>query len=247
LRRREFITLLGGAAAWPLAARAQQPATPVVGVLSVAPFETNVQGMAAFREGLRATGYVEGQNVLVEYRSAESQIDRLPALAAELVRRPVAVILATNGDFALRAARAATGTVPIVFVTAGDPVETGFVPSLNRPGANITGVTFLSHALAAKRLEMLRELVPTATEIGLLENPANRNTEPDTRDVLAAARSLGRQIHVVDAVNESDFDIAFTQFTQQQVRACQLRCILLEPKGTAGYARVALFDPSDVC
>jgi putative tryptophan/tyrosine transport system substrate-binding protein len=195
MKRRDFIALLGGAAAWPLAARAQQPAMPVIGVLSTFP---GVGLDAAFRQGLGEAGYVEGRNVAIEYRSAENQFDRLPALAADLVRRQVTVIFAGNIRTAL-AAKAATTTIPIVFGTNVDPVQFGLVASLSRPGGNLTGVTGLGGEVGPKRLELLHEAVPTATLIGLLLNPTNPVTEAFLRDQEAAARILGLRLHVLYA------------------------------------------------
>jgi putative ABC transport system substrate-binding protein len=186
MRRREFITLLGSAAvAWPFAARAQQPAMPVIGFLRSASLADATHIVTAFRQGLREAGFVEGQNVAVEYRSAEDRHDRLPALVSDLIRRPVAVIVG-NYNAAL-AAKAATTTVPIVFATGADPVKEGLVTSLNRPGANVTGVSFFGGVLGAKRLELLRQLVPRATTIGVLMNPNRPDTEAERRDVQAAA------------------------------------------------------------
>ena len=188
-RRREFITLLGSAAvAWPLAARAQQPAMPIVGLLSSVPFETRRDQVLGFHRGLKESGYVEGQNVAIEYRSADNQIDRLPALAADLVNRRVEVIVTIGGDISIQAAKAATTTIPVVFVTGFDPVAAGFVASLNRPGGNLTGVSFLVVFTVAKRLGLLSELVPTAGMIGMLVNPNNPNAESTTRDAQAADR-----------------------------------------------------------
>jgi putative ABC transport system substrate-binding protein len=207
--RRDFITLLGGAAAWPLAARAQQRAFPVIGLLSSASPDRDAGRLRAFRQGLSEIGYVEGQNVAIEYRWAEEQNDRLPALAADLVRHQVTVI-ATAGDvLGAVAAKAATTTIPIVFTTGGDPVRIGLVASLNRPGGNLTGVTTLSVELEPKRLEVLHEAIPTATVIGALVNSAGRNADILSRDLQAAARTLGLGLHVLNASVERDFDTVF--------------------------------------
>jgi putative ABC transport system substrate-binding protein len=215
MRRREFITLLGGAAAtWPLAAGAQQRAMPVVGYLSGVAADS--ASLAAFRRGLEETGYREGQNVAIEYRRADDQYEPLGTLAADLVRRQVSVIVAAGIPAAL-AAKAATTAIPIVFTVAGDPVEFGLAASLNRPGANLTGVTSLSIDLGSKRMELLHELVPAATMIGLLVNPTNPNAEILSRDAQAAARILGLQLHVLPASTERDFDTAFA--TLVRIRA----------------------------
>jgi putative ABC transport system substrate-binding protein len=205
MRRREFIAGLGAAAASPLAARAQQPAMPVVGYLSTNRAEAVARNMAAFREGLRETGYVEGRNIAIEYRWAEGQMDRLPALALELVRRQVAVI-ATTG-FAAVAAKAATATIPIVFESGSDPVKLGLVRSLNRPGTNVTGIFFLARALLAKRLELLHQIVPAAKAIAFLDNPFP--ADPVAPDMEDAARALGVRLVYAKASSPSEIEAAF--------------------------------------
>jgi putative ABC transport system substrate-binding protein len=220
MRRREFISLLGGAAAsWPLAAGAQQE-VPVIGYLNSASPNTYTAYTSAFRRGLEEVGYVEGKTIAIEYRWAEGQNDRLGALAADLVSRQVAVIAATGATAGVFAAMAATKTIPIVFITGGDPVKSGLVASLNRPGGNVTGISFLSNTLAAKQLELLHELVPNVALIGVLVNPTNPGlAEPLLNDVLAAARTLGLQPHVLNASIERDFDTAFAKLADLQAQA----------------------------
>ena len=213
MKRREFITLLGGAVAWPLAAHAQQPAMPVVGFLRSTSPTDSTHLVIAFRQGLEEAGFVEAQNVAIEYRYADNQIDRLPALVADLIRRPVAVIVGNVA--AALAAKGATTTVPIVFVAGSDPVQDGLVASLNRPGGNVTGVSFFSGVLGAKRLELLRQLVPRATTIAVLVNPNDPNTEADRRDVQAAALAIGQQLIVLDASSVRDIERAFATFVQR--------------------------------
>jgi|GraSoiStandDraft_41_1057321.scaffolds.fasta_scaffold180886_3 putative ABC transport system substrate-binding protein len=217
IRRREFISLLGGAAAmWPLAARAQQPTMPVIGFLNITSPEANAGRLRAFRQGLKDTGYVEGENVAIEYRWAESQYDRLPALAADLVRRKVAVI-ATAGSPVALAARAATTTIPIVFALNEDPVRLGLVASLARPDGNLTGINFFNVELVAKRLELLRELIPAVTRVAVLVNPGDAATaEATMRDLGAAARAMGLQVRVLNASTSRDISEAFATFVRER-------------------------------
>jgi putative ABC transport system substrate-binding protein len=220
MRRRSFLTLLGGAAAaWPLAARAQQPTLPVIGFLNGQSRAEYEDRLAAFRQGLNETGYVEQRNVGIEYRWAQNQNERLPAFATDLVRRRVSVIAAIGGTASALAAKAATTTIPIVFSTGGDPVKLGLVASYNRPGGNVTGMSTASNELAQKRLQLLHELVPAATAIGFLVNPTNPASQSETSDVRAAARILGLHIHVENASSERDIDTAFASFVQQRVNA----------------------------
>jgi putative ABC transport system substrate-binding protein len=220
LKRRELITLLSGAAAWPLAARAQQPAMPVVGFLH--PSSPDVNRLRAFRQGLREAGFIEGENVAIESRWADDKIDRLPALAAELVQRPVTVI-ATGTIPAASAAKAATTTIPIVIIVAEDPVKHGLVASLARPGGNLTGINFLSSELAAKRLELLRELVPGAARVAVLVNPANAtNTESTLRQMEPAAHAMGLQIQVLNASTIREIDAAFATLARERPDAASV-------------------------
>jgi putative ABC transport system substrate-binding protein len=218
MRRREFMTLLGGAAAtWPLAARAQQPAIPVIAFLHPASPDSLVDRLRAFRQGLKETGYVEGENVAIDYRWAENQIDRLPVLAADLVRRRVAVIAVTGNAASVLAAKAATTTIPIVFAVTDDPVKLGLVASLARPTGNLTGINFLNTELTAKRLEILRELVPGATRVAVLVNPANAAaTEVVVRDLQVAARTMGLQIQVLNASTSREIDAAFASLARER-------------------------------
>jgi putative ABC transport system substrate-binding protein len=217
MKRREFITLLGGAAAaWPLAARAQQPAMPVVGFLSGRSPGEAASAVDAFRQGLGEFGYIEGQNVTIEYRWAEGHYDRLPALAAELVVRQVVVIAATGGEASGLAAKAATATIPIVFTMGGDPVKLGLVFSLNKPGGNLTGVTFIVGDIATKRLGLLRQLVPYATMIAMLVNPNYAATSAEVRDVQAAARTIGLEIDLLPASNSREIDAALATFVRKR-------------------------------
>ena len=219
MKRREFITLLGGAAAWPLAAHAQQSAMPVIGILALAAPEANAIRLRAVREGLRTAGYVEGQNVKIEYRWAELHTGQLPARAADLVSRQVAVIVASTTPSALTA-KTATGEIPIVFGIAADPVELGLVATLNRPGGNVTGVTSLNMEVAPKRLELMHELLPSVTSMALLINPAAPAlAEPLSRMSRVAAKALGLQLHIVHASSDRDFDAIFERLIELQVGA----------------------------
>ena len=218
MRRREFMSLLGSAAAassvsWPLAAHAQPPAIPVIGFVRSSSSADSAHLVTAFRQGLKEAGFVEGQNCAIEYRWADNQFDRLPALVADLLRRPVALIV---GNFnAALAAKAATTTVSIVFASGGDPVGDGLVASLNRPGGNVTGINFLGGALGAKRLELLRQLVPKAATIAVLVNPDRADTEAERRDVLAAAQAIGQQLVVLDVGSDQNIEPAFATIVQR--------------------------------
>jgi putative tryptophan/tyrosine transport system substrate-binding protein len=219
MRRRDFVTLLGGAATWPATARAQQLAMPVIGLLSASSLDRFAPFVDGFRQGLKRSGYIEGKNVAIEYRWAEGNYDRLPALAADLVRRQVTVIAAIDGLPSILAAKAATTTIPIVFFTAADPIEFGLIASFNHPGGNATGFITLNAELAPKRLELLREVLPKATVIALLVNPTNRLAESLVRDSQAASRTLGLQLNVLNASNESDFDRVFATLAQLRASA----------------------------
>ena len=218
MKRRKFITLLASAAVgWPLAARAQQPAMPVIGFLDSRSSDEVTERLRGFRQGLKDTGYVEGENIIIVYRWAENQFDRLPVLAAELVRREVAVIVASGGPPVSFAAKAATTTSPIVFLSGVDPVRLGLVASLARPGGNLTGINFFARELESKPLELPQELVPTATRIAVLVNPANPvSAESTVRDVETAARAMGLQIQVLNASNGREIDAAFTSLARDR-------------------------------
>jgi putative ABC transport system substrate-binding protein len=220
MRRRKFIALLGSAATWPLAARAQQAAMPVIGFLDPRSPDAMTERLRAFRQGLKETAYVEGENVTIEYRWAENQFDRLPALAAELVRRQVAVIATPGGPPSALAAKAATTTIPIVFATAEDPVRLGLVASLAQPGGNLTGINFLNAELTAKQLALLHELVPGATSVAVLVNPTTPTTAETTLlNVTAAARAIGLQIQVLNASTSREINAAFATFVRERPEA----------------------------
>jgi putative ABC transport system substrate-binding protein len=233
MKRRHFIALIGGAAAaWPLAARAQQPAMPVIGFLYGASPDPVARRLRAFRQGLKDSGYVEGENVAIEYRWAENQFDRLPEMVADLIRRQVTVIAALNTVAAV-AAKAASTTIPIVFSSGEDPVRLGLVASLARPGGNATGINNFIGEVTAKRLGLLHELVPTANRVGVLVNPADVLTETALRDVQPAARAIGLQIQVVNASTSGEIDAAFAAFVREQVDA-----LFIGPGGLFSNRRV---------
>ncbi len=218
--RRQFISLLGGAAAaWPVAVRGQQLAIPVIGLLSGVAFNTRRDQLGSFRHGLAEAGFIEGKNVAIEYRSADSSLDRLPALAADLVSHNVNVIVTIGGDAPIIAAKRATTAIPVIFVTGFDPVQTGFVASMNRPGGNLTGVSFLTVLTLAKRLEMLSQLVPDAAVVGLLVNPSNPNFENSVREAKEAAERLGKKLVVVPANTDQDLNNAFATLSREQAKA----------------------------
>jgi putative ABC transport system substrate-binding protein len=248
MRRRDFIKgIAGSTTAWPLVARAQQPSPPVIGFLRSTSLADAAHLMTGFRNGLKEAGLVEGQNVAVEYRSANDQLDRLPVLATDLISQQVAVIVA-NTNAAL-AAKAATTTVPVVFVSGSDPVRDGLVASLNRPGGNVTGVTFLSGQLGAKRLELLRELVPTATTIAMLANPNSPETVAERRDVQDAARAIKQQLIILDVNGDQEIETAFANVCSTPHRCAVLRCRRVlqlssgPPNGTGG----SLCPADDLC
>jgi ABC-type uncharacterized transport system substrate-binding protein len=217
MKRREFITMLGGAAAWPLAARAQQPAIPVIGLLDPRSPDALADRLRGFRQGLKDAGFIEGHNAAIEYRWAENETDRLPELAADLVRRKVAVIVTPGGFASALAAKGATTTIPILFIVADDPVRLGLVASLARPDGNLTGINFLSGELTAKRLELLRELVPGAARVAVLVNPANAaNAETTSREGETAARAFGLQIQVLNASTSREISAAFAAFGRER-------------------------------
>src|SRR3981081_3726391 len=236
VRRREFIALAGGAAAWPLAARAKQPTMPVIGFLSARSPDDTMHLLAGFRQGLADGGFIERQNVTIEYRWAEGQYERLPALAAEIARRPVDVIVATGGEPAALAAKAATAILQMVFATGGDPVKAGLVASYSRPGGNATGMNILTRSLEAKRIGLLRDLVPRASMIGLLINPGVPSADLYLADAQEAARSAGLELMILRAGADQEIDAAFETIARQRVPA-------LARIGPSGFASdLQLFD-----
>ena len=236
MKRREFITLVGGTAlAWPLAARAQQPAMPMIGFLSSRSPDEAKQSVTAFRSGLRTTGHVGGQNVVIEYRWAEGEYSRLPELAADLVQRGVAVLAATGGEPSALAAKAATSTIPIVFTIGGDPVKVGLVGSLNRPGGNATGVSLLTSLAETKRLGLLNEVVPAAGVFGVLMNPNYQGAQDQSRELQVAGRAIGRPIQIVNAGNDQELEEAFATFARGRVAAL---LVVADPFFTARRDRI---------
>ena len=238
MKRREFITLVGGAivtSVWPLTVRAQQGAMPVIGFLNPTSPDTTADRLRAFRQGLKEVGYVEGENTAIEYRWAENQIDRLPALSAELVRRQVAVIVTPQGISTALAVKAATATIPIVFGVGDDPVKLGLVASLARPGGNVTGINFFSVELAAKRLELLRELVPRAVHMAVLVNPANSNAETTISEVTSAARTVGLQVQMFKASTSGEINAAFSVLARERPD-----CLFIASDGFFNSRRVQL-------
>ena len=219
MRRREFISLIGGAAAWPLIARAQQPAMPVIGFLSSRSPGESAGVVAAFRQGLRETGFIEGQNLGIAFRWTEGRYDKLPALASELVSLPVALLFAAGGPPSAFAAKGATSTIPVVFSAASDPVEIGLVPSLNQPGGNVTGMALFSASLGTKRLELMKELMPNAGVIGYLVNPAHQKSEIETKSVVAAAGALGIDVRILNAKSESELETVFAGLQGMRIGA----------------------------
>jgi putative tryptophan/tyrosine transport system substrate-binding protein len=235
IERRKFLATLGSAAAaWPLAARAQHRATPVIGFLNSQSSDAIADRVRGFRQGLKEAGYVEGENVAIEYRWAEAKFDRLPALAAELARRQVVLIIAANTVSALAAKRATT-TIPIVFAVADDPVKLGLVATLARPGGNLTGISSLIGELVAKRLELLRELVPGATRVAALVNPTGPNAEPALRDIETATRAMGMQIKVLNASTSGEINAAFATFVHERPDA-----LFISPDGLFNTRRTQL-------
>jgi len=241
MRRRDFIKgIVGSTATWPLATRAQQPQMPVIGLLGTSSPDLYAIRLGVFREGLKEAGYVEGQNVAIEYRWAQDHVDRLPALAADLVQRRVNVIVAASGTPGAVAAKAATATIPIVFAVASDPIKLGFVESLNRPGGNLTGVTNLNVEIGPKRLEVLHALLPTATDFAVLVDPTGPVAEPFVRELQAAARSLGLRLHVLNASSERDFDSVFVRVGQLKAAALIISPIISFVGRTEQLAALAI-------
>src|SRR5262249_32530043 len=238
MRRREWISVLGGAAAWPLAAHAQQPAISVIGYLNPTPPDLSGERLAAFRQGLKDTGYIEGENVLIVYRWADNQLDRMPELASELMRRKVSVIAAFSPPAAL-AAKAASKTIPIVFLVPEDPVKFGLVTSLARPGGNLTGVNFFLAELSAKRLGILRELMPAARRVGLLVDPTYP-AENERHDAEAAARAIGLEINVLNATNSREIDAAFASFVRERLDALYVAAGPLVPNPRVHVVSLAM-------